>query len=98
MMVLIVNNKIVGSGFSEGWLEKELEIVLGDGGGVLCEEDGRRLDMEDWLDDEGNKIDLFMSCDCMVEMLLEDENVRCYDVNDKMLYISVGNIDLNDEL
>ena len=98
MMVLIVNNKIVGSGFSEGWLESELNIVLGDCGGVLCE-DGKKLMLDGELDDEGNEIELFMSSDFMVELLIDEGSIiNIFDSNDKILYIGVSKIDLNDEL
>ena len=97
-MVLIVNNKIVGSGFSEGWLESELDIVLGDGGGVLCE-NGKKMVMEGELDDEGNEIELFMSNDFMVELLIDEGSIiNIFDSKDNILYIGVSNIDLNDEL
>ena len=93
-MVLIVNNKIVGSGFSEGWLENELNIILGDCGGFICE-DGKKIEIDMGY---GEVVDLFMCSEDIVRMLLEGEVINIFDSKDNILYIGVSNIDLNDEL
>ena len=89
MMLLIVNNKVVGSGYSEGWLVSEVSIVLGDGGGFICE-DGKKVECE--------MGDVFMSSDCIVEMMMDGNVVCVFDSEDNIKYMGMSEIDMEDEL